>query len=185
MGTPKQLLPIAGAPMVRHAAMRALESPCRPVLVVCGSAFESVTASLRDLPVRLVENSRWQAGIGASIHAGIRAASAPGIDAAIVALADQPCVTGATYDRLAGHWKRGAGPVVACEYGGTIGAPVLFDRSFFPTLLEVPADRGCKQLIEELDASLVVRCQAPEALLDIDTPAQYRDLGNEERQIEL
>jgi molybdenum cofactor cytidylyltransferase len=176
MGRPKQLLPVNGVPMLRHATMRALESRCRPVVVVCGSLMTEVGMTVGDLPVRIVQNSAWQGGTGTSIHAGIHAVAAGPVDAAIVALADQPMVSGSTYDRLVGEWERRSVLVAASEYEDGLGAPALFDRRLFGELLRLPPDQGCKKLIERIEPHDVARCHCPEAAFDIDTPGDYEIL---------
>lgn len=173
MGSPKQLLDVDGIPMLRRAALCALAASMDPVIVVCGAARDDVRLTVADLPLRVVDNTRWQEGVGSSIHAGLGAAMEHDPDAVVVALGDQPLLTPATFTSLATAWQREGTPVVASEYSGTVGAPALFAKSMFANLLALPADQGCKKVILQMPAHLVSRCACPDAAVDIDTPDEY------------
>lgn len=172
MGRPKQLLPYRGVPMVRRAAMVALASLCRPVIVVTGANAEAVGAALDGLPVTLVFNAEWEGGMGTSIGAGLRALPVE-VDSAVLALADQPLITAEIYNSLLG--EPGC-DIVAARYAGTVGVPVLFRRRYFAELLALPASQGCKGVIlAHREACRFVDC--PEAEVDVDTPEGYRRVG--------
>ncbi len=173
MGSPKQLLAYRGKPLLRHAVETALASACGPVIVVLGSNASTIAPSLYGLDVQIISNPLWEQGMGSSIHAGVRAAQGRALDAVILTVADQPLLTPDTYRRLAA----GANPIVTSEYSDTVGVPVLFTAAFFPHLLALAPDQGCKKLIlSNPDATLRIPC--PEAALDLDTPS---DLGTDGR----
>ena len=56
MGQPKQLLPIAGRPLVAHVAAAALASPAWPVVVVLGADAEKIKPLLAGLPLLIAQN---------------------------------------------------------------------------------------------------------------------------------
>jgi len=176
MGSPKQLLDVGGSPMLRRAAQSALASRCRPVVVVCGASAATVSRAVADLDVQVVRNADWEQGIGTSIRCGIEAISMSDVDAVVLALADQPLLTAGAFDRLVGTWRSTGVPIVASEYGDTLGVPALFDRSFFADLLALPPDQGCKVLVMRQPAAALGRCPCPEAEIDIDTPDEYARL---------
>jgi molybdenum cofactor cytidylyltransferase len=144
MGTPKQLLEFNGKPLIRHAAEMALASKCRPVVVVLGSQADEIRAVLADLDLVIRQNPRWREGMGTSIHAGVEAVSESDADGLVLALADQPKITPQVLNRLlATHWATGQ-PIVASQYADTVGVPVYFSRQFFPHLLALNPEQGCK-----------------------------------------
>lgn len=178
MGQPKQLMPYRGRPLVEHSVRAALDSCCRPVLVVTGASAEGVAGALHGVDARVIYNPRWNEGVGTSIQAGVRAAQSLDVEALILALADQPLLTGAIYDRLLGEYRRNGQAIVASEYSATVGVPVLFHRQLFPQLLALGPDRGCKGVIlGNRDQAALIPCVEAEA--DIDTIDDYRRLGGE------
>ena len=174
MGSPKQLLDFHGQPLVRHAALAALGSQCRPVIIVCGAFEEMVRAALSDLPVTIAPNPLWEKGIGTSIQAGLSALPETA-SAAILTLGDLPLLTAATYDHLASLHRGTGKPIVAAEYAETVGVPVLFARSAFGDLMRLQPDQGCKGIILRNSAE-AIRMACPEAEVDVDTPVDHTSL---------
>ena len=168
MGTPKQLLPYQGRPLIRHAAETALASGCDPVVVVLGSHVEEIRTALDGLEVVVVENTEWEKGMGTSIRAGISGAEILGCEGAILGLADQPLVSAEILKRLVEEHEETGRPIIASEYAGTVGVPAFFTSEFFPKLKALLPSEGCKGLIlAHLDQSIRIGC--PEAETDIDT----------------
>jgi len=180
MGQPKQLLAYRGRPLVAHAASAMLASPCRPILVVLGAEAERTRTALDGLPVDVVHNPRWADGVGTSIAVGIATAVARGVSAAVLALADQAAVTGATIDRLLAARAECGRAIVASRYAGTVGVPAYFAAAVFPQLLRLEPDQGCKQLILAAGEH-AAHVDCPEAELDVDTEQDYRRLLAAER----
>jgi molybdenum cofactor cytidylyltransferase len=176
MGSPKQLLPYQGRPLIRHAAETALASGCDPVVVVLGSGIAEIRAALEGLDVVVVENTDWEQGIGTSIRAGISGAEIIGCDGAILWSADQPLVTAEILRRLVEEHEETGRPIIASEYSGTVGAPAFFTRDFFPKLTALLPSEGCKAVIlANLEQSIRIGC--PEAETELDTPDDYQALS--------
>lgn len=176
MGSPKQLLPFQGRPLIRHAAETALASGCDPVMVVLGPHIDEIRASLDGLDVVIVENTDWEQGIGTSIRAGISGAEIMGCDGAILALADQPLITAEILKRLVEEHEETGRPIIASEYSDTVGVPAFFSREYFPKLTALLPSEGCKAVIlANLEQSIRIPC--PEAETDLDTPGDYRSIA--------
>ncbi|HEY2713329.1 MAG TPA: nucleotidyltransferase family protein [Chthoniobacterales bacterium] len=177
LGQPKQLLRHAGQPLVRRTAIAALEAGCAPVVVVVGNRHEQVAAALEDLPLTVVANDFWEAGIGGSIRAGIEALREA--DAAVLLACDQMSVDREVIDRLiAGHNQTGL-PIVASAYAGTLGIPALFARQFHPALASLTGDRGAKSIIvRHRDQVAAVPFAA--GAVDIDVPDDLQHLVPDE-----
>ena len=177
MGSPKQLLPYRGRPLLRHATEVALAAECGPVIVVLGSQPDEIALALAGLPVEMVVNPRWEEGMGTSIHAGVEAAQSRGLDGIILGLGDQPLVTAGLLNRLVREHLRTGQPIIASAYAGTVGVPVFFSRKFFPPLMELKPEQGCKGLIlKHEDQAILLDC--PQAEADIDTPDEYARLAS-------
>jgi nicotine blue oxidoreductase len=77
---------------------------------------------------RIVRCPHWERGPGASLRCGL-AALGPGVEAALVCLADGPNLSPQAVRRVLEAWRTGAGPVVAASYAGARGHPLVLGRS--------------------------------------------------------
>ena len=176
LGRPKQLLGWHGRPLVRAVAEVALAAGLDPVIVVVGAARREVTAALAGLPLQIADNPAYMQGQSTSLRAGV-AALAPHVAAAIVLLADQPFVTVAIVQRIVAEWRARGAAIVAPEYAGQRGNPVLFDRAVFPELLAVAGDQGARAILAADPARIhLVHFDDPRPLSDIDTSEDYERL---------
>ena len=174
MKQPKQLLRWGDDSLITHACKTALQSKCRPVVVVLGCEAEACRRELAGLPVTMIINPEWQKGMGTSIAAGISALASAHSETsgALIVLVDQPRITAAFLNSLTASWSPPTHPISATSYGGTGGVPAVFDRSFFPELKSLHPERGARALIaEKIDVTKLVN--ADEILIDLDTPESY------------
>ncbi len=124
LGLPKQLLQFKGKSLLRRAAETALAAHSAEVACVLGSESDQMRRELDDLAVRFVANTGWQEGVASSVREGV-ASLAPGIDATVIMLCDQPFVTSSHLVELisACGIER---PIAATSYKNTIGVPACF-----------------------------------------------------------
>jgi CTP:molybdopterin cytidylyltransferase MocA len=128
-GGPKQQL------LLPSVLARLAESPVDEVVVVAGAyPLEAAGAWVVDCP-------EWERGIGASLRCAL-AVLGPGVEAAVVCLADGPNLSPEAVRRVLAAWRRGAGGVVAASYAGDRGHPVVIGRGSWD---DVP-DEGMKLL---------------------------------------
>ncbi|MFN3387007.1 MAG: NTP transferase domain-containing protein [Candidatus Thermochlorobacter sp.] len=167
LGEPKQLLRISGKSLLRHAAEEALATEAACVVVVLGAYAEKVMPELEGLNVRIAENHNWQEGMASSIRAAIGQLQAAQVNAALLMLCDQPLIERDFLQKMMTVWRRVSVPIVAAGYGGTVGAPALFESSCFDELMNLRGERGARQLIHQYQHE-VVPC--PAGVVDIDTP---------------
>jgi molybdenum cofactor cytidylyltransferase len=177
MGRPKQLLSYRGTTLLRHAALTALETGFGPVVVVLGAEADRCRAEIADLPVHSVVNDSWQEGMGTSIRTGIAQliSLASNLEAILIVLHDQPMINAAKLRELAAARVPGH-CAVAAAYGGTLGAPALFARELFDELAALDGNQGARRILD-VHRDRVSRMEMPEALEDIDTPADYERLA--------
>ena len=98
---------------------------------------EQVEHALGGRPVRYVHAPDYAEGLSASLKAGI-AAVPPECAAAIVCLGDMPLVTGRMIDRLLAVYDPDEGRLIVLPtFRGKQGNPMLWDRRFFPEILEI------------------------------------------------
>jgi CTP:molybdopterin cytidylyltransferase MocA len=158
-GSPKQQL------LLPHVLGRLSESPVDDVVVVAG-AYPLDTGS-----VKVVQCPDWDHGPGASLRCGLTALG-PGVEAAVVCLADGPNLAPQAVRRVLTAWRAGAGIVVAASYAGERGHPVVIGRAAWNA---VP-DEGMKEL-----PALLVPCD------DLGTPGDVDsadDIGRLEQPLD-
>ncbi len=177
MGRLKQLLPFRGKTLIEHVVAQAAEAEFHPIIVVVGAESQGLRDVLAALNVLIVENLRWQSGMGSSIATGVQYLEASGADsdAAAILLADQPLVTARRLTEMANLLLQSPAAVVASHYDETLGVPALFKRCLFPRLLSLHAEAGARALLRDAKEQ-VVSFDLPEAAVDIDTPDDFAAL---------
>lgn len=180
MGTPKQLLEFEGRPLLVRAVEAALASPAWPVVVVLGANAEQIRPRLARLPVLIAENPAWAEGMAASIRAGVTMLQqfSRSLDAALIALCDQPAFSADTIAQLLDAQRATGRSIVAARYAGRQGAPALFLREHFPTLVSLTGEEGARALLNE-NPDRVAAVDLPALALDLDTPADLARLQRE------
>jgi CTP:molybdopterin cytidylyltransferase MocA len=167
-GSAKQLVRIAGRPMLHATVTRAVEVAGNAVSVVLGARAEELAPLLSHSPASIVINRDWREGLGSSIRAGVARVPAA-CSGVMLLLADQAAVTAEDLRRLAGAWRRQPAYVAAAVYGATVGVPAIFPRSTFSELLQLRGDQGARALIQR-NPDRLVRVPMESAGIDIDTP---------------
>ena len=178
MGRPKQLLPLAGKPLLQHALDNVAASGLDEIVLVLGHAADDVRAGLRlptRVPVRVVVNDGWEAGISGSLRAGLRAADERAAAAAVL-LGDQPGVTALLVahvteaflesGRLATRpvWRAGRVP----------GHPVVLARETWAAMDALGGEEGARSVLAAHPDWLLEVPIAGAPPRDIDDEQDYR-----------
>jgi molybdenum cofactor cytidylyltransferase len=173
-GSPKQVAPVQGVPLLPLMLSRATAVAGHAVTVVLGAHCAEIAPALGRSAVSLVVNREWSEGIAASIRAGLL--SLPGsCAAALLLLADQAAVTGPDLQRLIDMWRRSPRAIVAAQYGGGYGVPAIFPRAEFPALLRLRGEQGAEAVLRSPTVE-VIGVPMPSAATDIDRPGDLPDL---------
>ena len=167
-GSAKQLVRVAGRPLLHTAVTRAAEVAGNALIVVLGCGAAELAPLLKHSPGSVVVNQEWREGLASSIRAGVARLPAA-CSAVMLLLADQAAVTTEDLRRLAGSWRRQPQHIAAALYGGRCGAPAIFPRSCFRALAELRGDTGARALLLR-NPDRVVRVPMPSAAIDVDTP---------------
>jgi molybdenum cofactor cytidylyltransferase len=178
LGQPKQLLQFQGQTLLRRAAETAVAAAAgAPVVVVTGALHPELLPELAGLPVQVVHNPDWAAGMGASIQTGLAFLETllPAPAGVTVMLCDQPFLTPALLAELHAAHTRTGRPIVASAYADTQGVPVYFAAEALPLLRALPAGAGAGQLLRQ-HAALVAAVPFALGAVDVDTPEQYAAL---------
>ncbi len=176
--SPKLLSLLDGKPLVRHAAEAAVQAGLGPVVAVLGHAGAQVREALAGLPLTVVENPDYAAGLSTSLRAGLGALP-EAVTGAIVLLGDMPRVGSGLPVRLAEAFR--AAPVAPAAVvpvkDGRRGNPVLLNRRLLSAgIAGLTGDRGAGPLLARRDDVLELAVDEAGVLIDVDTPAALADL---------
>ena len=173
MGRPKQLLDLAGKPLLQHVLDAAASAPLDEIVLVLGHAAHDVAAAI-DLPprARKVVAPDHDHGQAASLRAGLAAAH-PASRAAVVMLGDQPALRADAVAAVVGAFAHGGVAIVRAAYGGHPSHPTLLSRSLWPELASLTGDEGARGLFPlHSEPPLLVEVGGSPPL-DVDTPDDY------------
>jgi molybdenum cofactor cytidylyltransferase len=185
-GPNKQLVPLAGEPLIHRAVRQLSLVPLASIFVVTGFDAPAVGAALAGLPCDLVHNPDWASGMGSSLAAGVRAATADldPPDAFLVALPDQIRIDAAHFAALIRAATPEGTTIAATAYrplGGVsgaqvLGAPAVFKRFHGPELMALPPSGGAKSLFVRHAATFAAVVNSA-AEVDLDTPDDLERLA--------
>ena len=157
-GAQKAAVRIGSRTMLQVVVDAATAAGLSPLIVVAPSTLpvpESAIAVRNDAP---------NLGMSRSLQLGI-AAVPPGVEGAVVMLADQPTVS-VEHLRSLDAW-RGGTPVVATSSDGVLGPPVLIEREGFALVSVAGGDTGLRDLLRA-DPGRVTAVEHA-AMPDVDT----------------
>lgn len=179
LGRPKQLLTYRGTTLLEWVVAEVCRATLLDRVVVVLNPALAEWAAQRDWGrATLVIAEQPGAGCSASYRAGLDAVAAEA-EAVTVILGDQPGISSAVIDRLAGAWLERRAPVALVRYRGELGHPLLFGRELFGELAALWGDKAAWKLVDRLlGSALVVDVDAPYPR-DIDTWADYQALFEE------
>ena len=168
LGTPKQLLPVDGRPLVRHVVEAASASSCDAVAVILGAHAQRIEGAIGGLDVVMLPNARWIEGMASSIRVGVAWADARDFDAVVIVVADQLRITRDHLDALVKAHRKG-NVMAASKYCGVLGVPAVFPRSSYPSLMALVGDRGARDVLRATPD--VAEVAWGDGAFDVDVPA--------------
>ncbi len=173
LGQPKQLLPLGGRPLLEWPLAALRQYGPAQLVVVLGHAADEISRAVDLAGIDVVINPQHVEGLSSSLRLGL-ACLRPAVTAVILVIGDQPFVTSDLFGLLEARHVETRQPLIATEYGGYSGAPLLLDRTVWPLVMSITGDRGVRSLLLERP-DLVATVPAPDAriAIDVDTMAQY------------
>jgi CTP:molybdopterin cytidylyltransferase MocA len=170
MGRPKALVRAADGDAWLLRGVRALaEGGCTQVTVVLGADAEQALPLLEGSGATAVVAADWEAGMSASLHAGLAAAAATDADAVVVTLVDLPDVGADVVRRLLDP-PPGSATLRRAAYAGRVGHPVVLGRDHWADAGgTATGDRGARDYLATHDVE-VVECGDLATGMDVDRP---------------
>jgi molybdenum cofactor cytidylyltransferase len=177
MGSPKQLLPVHGRPLLEFVVAQACASQLDDVVVVLGGSAALIKERVDFGRARTVVNRDFRSGMSSSLRLGL-ASLGKETGRSVIILGDQPGTSSALLDQLLDLQRASGLPCAALSLDGLLHPPVVLERPLWPELVSLQGDIGCRALIRarpELVAALPV--PGPDSHpVDIDTPEDYERL---------
>ncbi len=176
LGRPKQLIKHHGISLIRRLVIESRKANVGDITVVTGCEHEKIASEIHDLKVAVFYNSEWEEGQGASIRHGLKHVFSmkPTTNAVLLAVVDQPFVTATHLKKLTDAYLPREKMIVASAYSGTFGVPILFDKFYFESLMQLKGDKGAKNIFMDFRQH-IIEIPCPEAAIDID---RKEDLDN-------
>ena len=170
MGSPKQLLPLDGRPLLQHVIDAAAAAPLAGIVLVLGQAAQEVAAAVHLPPgARVVVNPRWDEGQATSLRAGLDTIP-ESVHGALVLLGDQPEVRPDAIRALAEAHRLGGAPILRAAYRGRASHPVVLDRAVWPGVESLRGDQGARALLAAHSGHVRLVEVGGDPPEDVDTP---------------
>lgn len=174
MGKAKMLLPFNGQSILGHiiAELKALQP--QTISLVTGKYHEAVTAAIADPSLEIAYNERWNEGMAGSIQTGMKALlrQCPDLDLVWIVVGDQPFLHRSVLQEMLRLQQETQKGIVAAQYNGVKGTPVLFSAGYFNALQKLSGDKGARVILQEHPEDIAT-VAFPLGELDIDTPEDY------------
>ncbi len=183
-GRHKLLLPLGERPVIVHVVAAALASQARPVVVVLGRQAEEVQTAITTYSdiseIIFVANPDYAQGMSTSLRLALttlQGLKEQAIDGAVILLGDQPLMTPQIIHRLLAERARTQMAIIASQYAGERGHPMLFAATLFPELQEISGDEGGRSVVARHKHEIAVVEQGNlQADYDVDTWEAYQEV---------
>lgn len=169
LGQPKQLVRFRSKYLLSHIIDEVSQLDIRHRWVILGAHAEEIRQKVDCREVIPLQNDRWEEGMSSSLRLAVSHATQENLDGLLLTLADQPFVDSPLLQKLIVTFQEVPSCMVACEYSGILGVPVLIGRAHFEALSNVSGDVGAKKLIQAF-RSQVKSVKFEPGKIDIDQP---------------
>jgi CTP:molybdopterin cytidylyltransferase MocA len=170
MGRLKQVMPIAGVPMVRHIAESFLSADMQ-VVVVLGHRSAEIMQALEGLPCEYVLNSRPESGMFSSVQCGCAVVEAG--NGCLIMPGDCPGVRPATIRFIRQHLYNHPKQVIVPTFQEHRGHPVGVPAPMVDRIRTLPADTPGLRTLWHNQPEMVLH-------VNVDDEAVLRDLDRPE-----
>ena len=165
--------------LLKKTLVAAIDSIAKEILIVTGAYSQTEEKITSEVKATFVFNQNWEKGIGSSIKCGLRNIlnRNPLMDAVIISVCDQPFISSDIFNGLINKYLRTNKKIIASEYTHSLGVPVLYDRSLFEDILNIPDNQGAKKyIIERAEKDIIATFPFPKGEIDIDTIEDLKKL---------
>ncbi|MGB7156489.1 MAG: nucleotidyltransferase family protein [Tepidisphaeraceae bacterium] len=175
MGTPKQLLPIEGRPMLLGVVDALLAGGvCRATIVANATIRQDFPALAPLVGVAINDDPRTD--MIDSVRIGLE--SSPGADGYLICPCDAAGITPADVRKCIDAFAETPDRIVIATHVGRRGHPMIFPASLAPAVRSRECDTGLNHLARNRPQLVrEVACDSPGTIANINTPADYERLA--------
>lgn len=175
MGRPKMILPWGETTVIGQVVQVLNQAGVDEIVVVTGGAHQQVEAALEGFPARVSFNARFsEDAMILSLKNGLSELG-PDVEAALVALGDQPQVQSSVVSAILDAFDRSAAPLIIPSYQRRRGHPWLLARSLWPVIFDLEPESTMRDVINLYSEQIqYLDVNTPSVLRDLDTPEDYR-----------
>lgn len=182
MGSPKQLLLYQGKTLLERIVDTSLQVfDNNKIILVLGANHSEIAFQIKDKITLISVNEEWKSGMASSIKAGLQTLlnHFPEMERCFISVCDQPYLSSEVFIEMLKLADYSSKEIIAAEYAGTIGVPVLFSKKYFKKLQHLSGEQGAKKIIQQ-NMDDVNIFTFDEGAIDIDTPSDYANLKTKE-----
>lgn len=177
MGRPKLILPWGSTTVIGQVIATLVRAGLDDVVVVTGASRAEVEAAVREghwEAVWTVFNPRYPLDdMLISLQVGM-AALGNKVEAALVALGDQPFIEVEIVRALLEAYRAGGKPLIVPSYHLHRGHPWIVDRSLWLDLLSATLGTTMRDFLHaHAQQTTYIPVESPSILRDVDTPEDY------------
>ena len=167
LGRAKQLVPIAGEPLLRRQCRCALHANVGRVFAVLGSNADRYQAVISDLPVEVHVNEEWAEGLASTLRCAVRAAA--NTRSALLALTcDQYRIVPGDLRELSSRWRLAPSRACVSCWDQFSGPPVILPADYHDAVLTLRGDIGARAVVHDSGRPCPVEVLNPRAIFDLD-----------------
>ncbi len=178
MGKPKQLLEFNGKTLLQRAVQTALDSECRPIVVVLGARIEFLKNEIKDFDVQIAENADWEKGMSSSIKTGLEKLLEINnqISGIVIMVCDQPFVSAELINQIIETLPENR--FFDCRFPIRRNArrSRIIRRTAFSATFRIRKFRRCEKILLRQFQNETVSVSFEKGNFDIDTPEDYLKL---------
>ncbi len=174
MGQLKQLMPWKDTSLLGNAIRMAKNSDADSIFVVLGAQANKIKETLKEDGINTITNKQWARGMGATISYGVdqilKSDRHP--EAMLIMVADQPNMDSDFLNSLIDQYATGKSNIVATQYADKLGVPAIFDKQYFPQLIQLRGEGGASKIIKN-NRKDCFGLNAGKKVIDLDTLNDY------------
>lgn len=179
----KLLAEFGGTSLIRRSVLTAIASNNADIVVVTGHRTEDIEAQISDLPVKIVHNDLYTAGMSSSLSLGVAIAERYAPHGIMIALSDMPELTSSNLNVLFEAFRTTQGKSIVRAVSGSMpGHPVIFPASLYARLKMLTGDGGARDIIATCGLAIVTVDIGAAAVLDVDTAEAVTNAGGRWRR---